>query len=244
MDSRNWHSDRVNYLELDAREGIELGLRDITVRKGKAILTNKGEWLTEYMSCSDLGLEQHEKLIKAVGRSVDKWGVQLAAARTRLKTENIEILEKLLHKIFLKSFTLVFPNLHSLHFGALPLLASSKVSSFQFNEKPSFIVDKYAHASIQINKSQLEHFAKYKRISISNFESLKEKFQIVKDSDLTPIVIKEFFRLYRPTYIFRSLSTLPIINIAIKSCKIHLSTEISNLQNKLWENIDFLLIEI
>ncbi|HFP1614255.1 TPA: aminotransferase, partial [Escherichia coli] len=80
----------------------------ITRRNGKVITVNDGREMIEFVSCSYLGLETHENLKHAIANAIERFGVQLSVARTRVKVDLFEQLEKRLNKIMNGAHTLTF----------------------------------------------------------------------------------------------------------------------------------------
>ena len=85
MTSTNWQKSMIerarDHQSLVFTRGLN-GL-EIVSRRGKQIKISTGERLTEFMSCSYLGLESDPRLIEAAVAAVRRFGVQFAAARTR-----------------------------------------------------------------------------------------------------------------------------------------------------------------
>jgi 7-keto-8-aminopelargonate synthetase-like enzyme len=94
----------------------------VSERKKRKIVLPDGTTLSEFMSCSYLGLDQDDRILLA-SNNINKYGINFAVSRTRIRTENLSILEKLLNQIFL-GYSVTFTSLHLVHLGMIPLLES------------------------------------------------------------------------------------------------------------------------
>ncbi|MGF7157999.1 hypothetical protein [Bartonella heixiaziensis] len=82
------------------------------------------------MSCSYLGLESHPALSDAVKSSVERFGVQYAAARTRAKCILFDELELKLNTIFLDSHSVIFNSVGATHLAVMPILGSGELPGY------------------------------------------------------------------------------------------------------------------
>ncbi|WP_228485950.1 hypothetical protein [Enterobacter cloacae] len=64
--------------------------------------------MVEFVSCSYLGLETHPALKKAVVDAIERFGVQVSVARTRVKVDLFPQLEARLNDIMHGAHTLTF----------------------------------------------------------------------------------------------------------------------------------------
>lgn len=88
--------------------------------------------MIEFVSCSYLGLETHENLKHAIANAIERFGVQLSVARTRIKVDLFEQLEQRLNKIMNGAHTLTFNAVTPCHLSVLPLLASGTLPNYKW----------------------------------------------------------------------------------------------------------------
>ncbi|WP_186646736.1 aminotransferase class I/II-fold pyridoxal phosphate-dependent enzyme [Fluviispira vulneris] len=290
--------------------------------RGRIIHLESREKLIDFASCSYLGLDLDERVIEASQHELENFGVNFAIARTRLRVKSFVILEDLLQKIFCDSFVTLFSSLHLTHLGFIPLLSSGEMPSFPVKKNGVyFIVDKTAHASIQINRGLMEQFGIVLVVDFQNDKELSNAFAFAYKNEMTPISLsdsvgsmggivplthlfnlaeeyngyvylddahgtsiygkngcgfvldylnnkfprrlilcsslskgfganaaalllptsadKETVKQFCTPYLFSNPPALSIVNAAIKSAEIHLSDELTELQNKLWENVSY-----
>lgn len=98
----NWVKNRVRQARDDQQQLFDAGLNGLKLvkREGKVIELGNGEQLTEFLSCSYLGLESDPRLIQGAVQAVESFGVQFAAARTRALLPPMRELDELLNRIF------------------------------------------------------------------------------------------------------------------------------------------------
>jgi 7-keto-8-aminopelargonate synthetase-like enzyme len=162
----------------------------IKSRKKRQIFLSDGTQLTEFMSCSYLGLDQDSRVVSS-STDITQYGVNFAVSRTRMRIETSLILEKLLNKIFL-GHCVTFTSLHLVHLGMLPLLASGEMPSYPIKcNGPLFILDKTAHASIQINQGLMQQFGEVNRIDFNHPNKLEAQLQLAQTTKRTPIIIAD-----------------------------------------------------
>lgn len=163
----------------------------ITRRNGKVITVNDGREMIEFVSCSYLGLETHENLKHAIANAIERFGVQLSVARTRVKVDLFEQLEKRLNKIMNGAHTLTFNAVTPCHLAVLPLLASGTLPNYKFNKKPYFILEKTAHATLQINRGLLQQFGETIRVDFQHKNDIEEAFKYASINNMVPISISD-----------------------------------------------------
>jgi 7-keto-8-aminopelargonate synthetase-like enzyme len=322
-DYKNWQRQKIifshSHQEIAADNINEL----VVIKKKDKVLTLKGgEKLTEFISCSYLGLDENEKIKEGAMRSIHDFSVMFSSARTRVKMHVLDDLDILLNKIFCNSYTTTFSTLHLSHLSILPLLASGEMPSFYFKTRtPYFILDHRVHSSIQVNRGLLLQFGEVELIDFNNIELLEHHFKHAYYKNRVPIAIADgvgsmggliplkalfefiekyngfayiddahgtsvtgqygcgyvlqelgafhprmclalslskafgtaggvlalptrqdelFIKRYGESYIFGGPPTNPAVGASIESAKIHLSSELKKLQNKLWLNVDFM----
>ncbi|MCS6068859.1 hypothetical protein LNO81_30950 [Klebsiella variicola subsp. variicola] len=104
-------------------------------REGKVITLDDGRKMVEFVSCSYLGLETHPALKQAVVDAIERFGVQVSVARTRVKVDLFPQLEARLNDIMHRAHTLTFNAVTPCHIAVLPLLASGTLPHFTFSKK-------------------------------------------------------------------------------------------------------------
>ena len=195
MDSKNWLADRINSSRPHQEKIWSREINDLTIvsrTNGRGIICSNGNEYTDYMSCSYLGLERHPSLIRAIKESVDKFGVQYAAARTRAKCDIFDELEEKLNCIFSNSHTVIFNSVGAAHLAVLPVLGSGELPGYAIKPKGiRWIVDKTTHASVQILRGILEQFGGYERINFSDHNLVYSSLQKCRLDGKTPVLISD-----------------------------------------------------
>ena len=189
----NWQRAKINKsLKYQTRVFSE-HINELSVhkREGKRIYLNDGRVMTEFVSCSYLGLETHPALKQAIYDAVERFGVQLSVARTRIKADVFEKLESKLDKIMHGASTLTFNAVTPCHIAVLPLLASGELPNYKFSNKPWFIMEKTAHATLQINRGLLQQFGTVKRIDFQRPDLIENEFKYAFDNGFTPISVSD-----------------------------------------------------
>ncbi len=144
------------------------------------------------MSCSYLGLERHPALSDAVKSSVERFGVQYAAARTRAKCILFDELELKLNTIFLDSHSVIFNSVGATHLAVMPILGSGELPGYPITANGVvWIIDKETHASVQILRGILEQFGNYIRIPFKDIATLEKTLQENKLQNRTPVLISD-----------------------------------------------------
>ncbi|EAA9129538.1 aminotransferase class I/II-fold pyridoxal phosphate-dependent enzyme [Salmonella enterica] len=195
MNSKNWLSARINSSRPHQEKIWTREINDLTIAsrtKGRGIICSEGKEYIDFMSCSYLGLERHPALIHAIKVSVDKFGVQYAAARTRAKCDVFDELEVKLNTIFLNAHTVVFNSVGAAHLAVLPVLGSGELPGYGISPKGiRWIVDKTTHASVQILRGILEQFGAFERICFSDQNSIYSTLQKCRLEGKTPVLISD-----------------------------------------------------
>lgn len=195
MAAKNWLSDRINLSRPHQEIIWAQGVNDLTIvsrTDGRGIVCSAGREYIDFMSCSYLGLEQHPALGQAIKASVDKFGVQYAAARTRAKCDIFDELEEKLNIIFLDSYTVIFNSVGAAHLAVLPILGSGELPGYSISPKGvQWIVDKTTHASVQILQGILEQFGRYDRISFTDTDKLYTALDLCRQNGKTPVLISD-----------------------------------------------------
>ena len=143
------------------------GINDLTItkeEKHRKIYTSSTTSYIDFMSCSYLGLETDNRLIKMVTDNLERFGVQYAAARTRAKCFVFDELERKLNQIFMSSNSVIFNSVGAAHLAVLPLLGSGVLPEYVIKQGGIvWIMEKHTHASIQMLRGILEQFGKVYR---------------------------------------------------------------------------------
>src|ERR1700722_2140464 len=189
----NWQKRKILHSnEYQHKAFEEVNELIIKERQGKKIILIDDVELTEFISCSYLGLDQDERVIRASVNNIYKCGVTFPVARTRAITQSFVTLEELLNKIFCNTHTILFPSLHLVHLGLLPLLGSGEMPSFPIKGNgPLFILDKQVHASIQINRGLMEQFGDVVLVDFQSLEELEHYFELAASTKRCPIAIAD-----------------------------------------------------
>jgi len=320
----NWLQKRITDSK-DVQEKIyESGINKLEVieRDQKVVMLKSSDTpKVEFMSCSYLGLECDDRLAKASKDAIDRFGVQFAAARTRINPELSYTCEDLLSQVF-QAPTITFVTCGLVHLAVLPLLGSKELPNFPIKEQGIYwIMDKSSHASIQILRALMGQFGEVERVDFTDLDQIHDAFETALKKGLTPITVSdgigsmggnapvkelihlakgyngycyiddahgtsilgkngggfvldeldnrfnerlllvsslakafgatggsisvfhketaEFIARYANPYIFGGPLSLASVAAIIESCKIHLSQEIYELQQKLYDNIRY-----
>lgn len=82
-----------------------------------------GRWRSDFASCNYLGMDLHPDVIDCIPAALDKWGVHPSWTRAVASPGLYPELEQELAELLGAPETLVFPSIHLLHLGVLPMLA-------------------------------------------------------------------------------------------------------------------------
>lgn len=190
MATKNWLSDCVSSSRPHQEQIWTQEINDLTIpsrTNGRGIVCSKGREYIDFISCSYPGLERNPALSNAVKDSVDKFGVQYAAARTRAKCDIFDELEAKLNIIFMSSHTVIFNSVGAAHLAVLPVLGSGELPGYSISKKGvQWIVDKTTHASVQILRGILEQFGGFEKINFSYQEQLHAALIKCKANGKTP----------------------------------------------------------
>src|SRR5689334_4959406 len=95
----------------------EQGVNELNVirREGKYITLVDGRRLTEFVSCSYLGLDQRDELREAAHAAIEQFGVQVSVARTRIRASIFGDLDDLLEQVFDGRKTVTFISVSAVH---------------------------------------------------------------------------------------------------------------------------------
>lgn len=189
--SSNWQKQKIvqsKQHQLYAYQTInELVVEE---RNKKRITLIDGTTLTEFLSCSYLGLDQDERLIKASAKHLHRTGINFAVSRTRLRMKDSDELEDLLNQIFLHGVSTTFSSLHVAHLGVLPLLSTGECPSFPIQPQGVvYVIDKFSHNSLQICRGVMEQLGEVRVIDIHDDSALERLMQTIKHQQKTPLIV-------------------------------------------------------
>ncbi|WP_315708567.1 aminotransferase class I/II-fold pyridoxal phosphate-dependent enzyme [Brenneria uluponensis] len=189
----NWQAKKIQQSRTHQNRVFNEHVNELEVseRHGKVITLSDGRRMVEFVSCSYLGLETHPDLVAAIHKAVDKFGAQLSVARTRIKVDIFNRLESLLSSIIAEVPVLSFNAVTPCHLAVLPLLGSGELPHFPYNKGPIFLLDKTAHATMQINRGLLLQFGEVRRFDFQDTDRLESEFAGAESKGLTPVSISD-----------------------------------------------------
>jgi 7-keto-8-aminopelargonate synthetase-like enzyme len=188
----NWVESRLQNTSDALDRAFESGLTGhvIVEREGKRVRLADGSRAIEFVSCSYLGLEQHPDLVAAAHEALDRFGVHFSIARNRARPAYLGELEELLAQIYRGSTAVVFGTVSSVHLGVLPLLGAGALPSYPISpDGAAFLVERTAHASMQVLRGVLEQIGPVQRFDMTDPESLPERLRQAAEAGRTPIVL-------------------------------------------------------
>jgi 7-keto-8-aminopelargonate synthetase-like enzyme len=147
---------------------------DVVSVNGKYIELADGRELTEFVSCSYLGLDQRPELREAAHAAVDRFGVQMSAARTRIRASLFGELDELLGTMLDGWNPVTFNSVSAVHLAVLPILASGELPGHAIGSGgPAFLMDRSAHASLQALRGILAQFGPVQRVDFQDLDRLE-----------------------------------------------------------------------
>jgi myxalamid-type polyketide synthase MxaB len=103
-----------------------------TEQQGRQVFID-GQWRCDFASCNYLGLDLDPEVINSIPTALAKWGVHPSWTRAVASPVLYSDLEQGLSELLDAPNTLIFPSVHLLHFGVLPLLAGFNGVIFKDN---------------------------------------------------------------------------------------------------------------
>ncbi len=162
----------------------------ITARTGKRVELAEGGAAVEFVSCSYLGLEEHRDLVAAATEALDRYGVHFSTSRNRGRPVYLGELEELLATVYRGSRAVAFTSVGTVHLGLLPLLGSGALPSYPVGPGgATFVVERTAHASMQVIRGLLEQVGPVHRFDLADAESLPAALRASAAAGRTPIVL-------------------------------------------------------
>jgi len=188
----NWVESRVSKTSDSLDRAFAEGLTGhvITARDGKRVQLEDGGEAVEFVSCSYLGLESHPDLIAAATAALGRFGLHFSTSRNRGRPPYLGELEELLSVIYGGAAVAAFTSVSNVHLGLLPLLGAGALPSYPVSDAGvAFLVEKTAHASIQVIRGVLEQVGPTKRFDMTDPTALPAAVREVAATGRTPIVL-------------------------------------------------------
>lgn len=188
----NWVAARVSKTSDSLDRAFAEGLTGhvITARDGKQVTLTDGSAAVEFVSCSYLGLESHPDLIAAATEAMSRFGLHFSTSRNRGRPPYLAELEDLLSVVYSGAQVAAFTSVSNVHLGLLPLLGAGALPSYPVADAGvAFLVEKTAHASIQVIRGVLEQIGPTRRFDMTDPAALPEAVREVAAIGRTPIVL-------------------------------------------------------
>ncbi|MBF8740973.1 aminotransferase class I/II-fold pyridoxal phosphate-dependent enzyme [Pseudomonas guariconensis] len=188
---RDWMTIRRDNTSGALGTAYEAGLTGFTVasREGKRITLQDGGTFTEFVSCSYLGLETHPALIEAARQAMMTGGLHLSSSRSAMHPTYLPQLESLLGAIYKDCGVSVFTSTSSVHLGILPLLGSGSLKGYPIQKRVHWLLDKTAHASMQILRGIFQQFGKVSRVQSTDPDSISVALKHCIEHQETPVLL-------------------------------------------------------
>jgi 7-keto-8-aminopelargonate synthetase-like enzyme len=188
----NWVASRVSKTSDSLDRAFEEGLTGhvITARDGKQVTLTDGSEAVEFVSCSYLGLESHPDLIAAATEAMHRFGLHFSTSRNRGRPPYLGELEALLCVMYDGAQVAAFTSVSNVHLGLLPLLGVGALPSYPVADAGvAFLVEKTAHASIQVIRGVLEQIGPTRRFDMADPAALPAAVREAAATGRTPIVL-------------------------------------------------------
>jgi 7-keto-8-aminopelargonate synthetase-like enzyme len=178
---------RPAYDDAERRGLMRVSLR---ARSGKRVTLPDGHEVTEFVSCSYLGLDQHPRVIAAAKEVLDEWGVHFCCARTRFTIGPNALLEERLSTCF-GGRAVTFPSVTSAHMSALPLVAAGVLLPERPRRGVRLLFDRFAHASMQNLKPLLAEDAEIATLPHNDLDALEREVKDAHASGLEAVYVAD-----------------------------------------------------
>ncbi|MDT5210433.1 MAG: hypothetical protein QOF67_2848 [Mycobacterium sp.] len=190
----NWVASRVSKtsdsLDRAFAEGLTGHVITARDRDGKRVTLEDGSEAVEFVSCSYLGLETHPDLIAAATDALNVFGLHFSTSRNRGRPPFLGELEALLSQMYGGAQVAAFTSVSNVHLGLLPLLGAGALPSYPVADAGvAFLVEKTAHASIQVIRGVLEQIGPTRRFDMTDPAALPIAVHEVAAAGRTPIVL-------------------------------------------------------
>jgi 7-keto-8-aminopelargonate synthetase-like enzyme len=187
----NWVASRIANSSGALEQAFAEGLTGhaFRAREGKTVTLVDGRRAVEFISCSYLGLETHPALLNAATATIGRAGLHFASARTRMRIDDLDVLEDNLRAIYGGASVTCFTSVGNVHLGVLPLLGAGSLPGYPLaRDGAAFYVDRTAHASIQVLRGVLEQLGPVRRFDATDPDSLASLLQ-AEEPSRTPVVL-------------------------------------------------------
>lgn len=159
-------------------------------RDSKQVRLEDGTEAIEFVSCSYLGLEAHPDLVNAATMALTRFGIHFSSSRNRMRPPYLAELEEILTSVYNSASVVCFTSVSNVHLGVLPLLGSGALPSYPVSaDGVMFLVEKTAHASMQILRGILEQIGPVQRFDALDSDSLHKTLHEATSAKRTPIVL-------------------------------------------------------
>lgn len=188
----NWVAARIDKTTDSLDRAFDEGLTGhvITGREGKTVELADGGRAVEFVSCSYLGLEQHPALVEAAQDALLRFGAHFSSSRNRMRPLYLGQLEELLGEIYGGRHVVPFTSVSNVHLGVLPLLGNGTLPGYPIAEAgPMFLVEKTAHASMQVLRGVMEQLGPVRRFDLADPDSLTGRIAEAVAEGRTPIAL-------------------------------------------------------
>jgi 7-keto-8-aminopelargonate synthetase-like enzyme len=188
----NWVESRIAKTSDALDRAFDEGLTGhvFTWREGKRVRLQDGTEAVEFVSCSYLGLEVHPNLVNAAMEAVTRFGVHFSSSRNRMCPPYLAELEEILVGVYGGASVVCFTSVGNVHLGVLPLLGSGALPSYPLGPGgATFLIEKTAHASMQILRGIMEQIGPVHRFDLQKPETLHDALHEAATSRRTPIVL-------------------------------------------------------
>ena len=188
----NWVASRVSKTSDSLDRAFAEGLTGhvITARDDKRVQLEDGGEAVEFVSCSYLGLESHSDLIAAATEAMSRFGLHFSTSRNRGRPPYLGELEELLSVMYGGAQVAAFTSVSNVHLGLLPLLGVGALPSYPVADAGvAFLVEKTAHASIQVIRGVLEQIGPTRRFDMADPAALPAAVREAAATGRTPIVL-------------------------------------------------------
>ncbi|TCO62741.1 7-keto-8-aminopelargonate synthetase-like enzyme [Actinocrispum wychmicini] len=188
----NWVESRISRTSDSMDRAFDEGLTGhvVTERQGKQVRLEDGSTAVEFVSCSYIGLEEHPDLVAAAEAALRRYGAHLSSSRNRMRPVYLGELEELLSEVYDRNKVVAFTSVGNVHLGLLPLLGSGALPSYPVSDKgATFVIDRTAHASMQVIRGILEQIGPVHRFDSDDKQALADILAEAGAAGRTPIVL-------------------------------------------------------
>lgn len=172
-----------------AASGTGVTAFEVVSRNRKVLTLADGTTCTEFISCSYLGLETNPKLVNAAQSALERIGIHLSASRSAMSPSYLRELEQLLSDIYAGCSITVFTSTSNVHLGVLPLLGSGRMEGYPTKRSVQWLVDRTAHASMQVLRGVMSQFGAVDRIDTRDLTALKAMLAKCVRDHTTPVLL-------------------------------------------------------